>query len=153
MGRARGSFGKGSAGGWWGIQRVRLLFERGLLVQYPRSGRAIRSGFCEYEIILPVPFYEDRRLKVEVYGRDEPRNVRVYADGPTASPHRYPGGALCMWYPADSREQRWEPRDGLVALIDLAVLHLFREAWWRETGRWPGAEAAHGDSKIQAKAS
>lgn len=153
MGRGKGSLGKGSAGGWWSVQRVRLLFERGLLVQYPSSRRALRSGFCEYEIMLPVPFYEDRRLRVEVYGRDEPRSVRVYANGPTESPHRYPSGALCMWHPDDNREQRWEPRDGLLALIDLAVLHLFREAWWRETGQWRGPEAAHGADKIEVKSS
>jgi hypothetical protein len=28
--------------------------------------------------------------------------------------------------------------DGLLVLLGLIGLHLFREAWWRETGEWPG---------------
>lgn len=35
------------------------------------------------------------------------------------------------------------PDDGLLALIDHARVHLFKEAYWRETGFWPGPEAAH----------
>jgi hypothetical protein len=34
-----------------------------------------------------------------------------------------------------------------VALIDMAVIHLFREAWWRDTGVWVGREAPHGGAK------
>jgi hypothetical protein len=35
----------------------------------------------------------------------------------------------------------WE--DGLVALVDLVRVHLFQEAWYRETGEWLGREAPH----------
>ena len=33
--------------------------------------------------------------------------------------------------------------DGLLTLVRYAQLHLFREAWWRETGEWVGEEAGH----------
>ena len=35
---------------------------------------------------------------------------------------------------------RWRLQDGLAVLIDLARVHLVRETWWRETGRWDGPE-------------
>lgn len=70
----------------------------------------------------------------------------VFADGPKgrkASPHRYDNDSLCMWLPGDERGAVWTWDDGLVALIGIIALHLFREAWWRETGEWPGPEAPH----------
>jgi len=39
-------------------------------------------------------------------------------------------------------------RDGLLCLLGMITAHLFREAWWRETGEWLGPTAAHGDSKV-----
>lgn len=103
----------------------------------------------QYVVTVPVPWYEPRRLSIDVYGYEQPKVADVHADGPTESPHRYPSGALCMWLPEDPPEERWLPKDGLLALIDLAVLHLFREAWWRETGVWPGREAPHGSAKVE----
>jgi hypothetical protein len=76
-----------------------------------------------------------------------PTLPRVIADGPTDSPHRYGNMRLCMWHPGDPREQRWEFDDGLLALLGMTSAHLFREAWWRETGEWLGPEAPHGELK------
>jgi hypothetical protein len=56
------------------------------------------------------------------------------ADGPRESPHRYPDGSLCMWYPQDPPEQKWVFDDGLLALLNYIQAHLFREAWWGENG-------------------
>jgi hypothetical protein len=67
----------------------------------------------------------------------------VYSDGPSESPHRYPDGSLCMWYPGDPAQQRWTRNDGPSALLGHIVAHLLREEWWRCTGEWPGAEAGH----------
>jgi hypothetical protein len=72
----------------------------------------------------------------------------VYADGPAgrdASPHRFPerGGRLCIWYPSDPPERRWEPNDGLLVLFGMIAEHLFKEAWWREHGEWLGEEYSH----------
>jgi hypothetical protein len=69
--------------------------------------------------------------------------VRVTADGPTRSPHRYADGHLCMWYPDDGPELVWQPEEGLLALIQYVRLHLFREAYWRRYHLWPGPEAPH----------
>ena len=49
-----------------------------------------------------------------------------------------------MWYPKDPVDSRWVFVDGLLALIGLVMAHLFREAWWRETGEWVGEEVPHG---------
>lgn len=82
---------------------------------------------------------------------DGSRSPRVTVDGPTDSPHRYGGEELCMWHPADPAEQRWVFGDGLLQLIGIVARHLFREAWWRETGEWPGPEAPHAVHGAQAQ--
>jgi len=48
-----------------------------------------------------------------------------------------------MWYHKDPVENQWLFEDGLVALLEHIVAHLFREAWYRETGEWPGPEVGH----------
>lgn len=88
-----------------------------------------------------VPHYETRT--VEIRFTDWSRTPTVFADGPNESPHRYSDGSLCMWYPHDPPEQKWVFADGLLALLNLIQAHLFREAWWRETGEWLGPEAPH----------
>ena len=40
-------------------------------------------------------------------------------------------------------EHRWVFEDGLLALMGLVMAHLFKEAWWRETGEWLGEEVPH----------
>ncbi len=51
---------------------------------------------------------------------------------------------MCIWYPGDGEDQRWVPEDGLLALLGMTAVHLFKEAYWRETGEWLGEEAPHG---------
>lgn len=94
--------------------------------------------------VLP-PGYDERTVTIE-FERRHPTFPRVFADGPTESPHRYAERGrtrLCLWYPGDVGEQRWSVNDGLLALFGLAAHHLFKEAWWRETGEWLGTEAPH----------
>jgi hypothetical protein len=45
-----------------------------------------------------------------------------------------------MWYPDDPPELRWLPEHQLVGLIEMTRRHLFREAWWRQTGGEEGGE-------------
>lgn len=113
--------------------------------------RQRRSGpFDIWSARVEVNGYEDRLVTVE-FDRKYPISPRVFADGPTDSPHRYPhrgGRALCLWFPSDPADRRWVPADGLQALFGLAAHHLFKEAWWRETGgyyggEWLGDEAPH----------
>lgn len=56
-----------------------------------------------------------------------------------------------MWCPWDPPEEKWVFRDGLLALLNHIQAHLFREAWWRETGEWLGPEAPHGAPKEPVK--
>ena len=119
--------------------------EAGIYTQYPgikvyKSARRL----C-YELNLDVATYESRQIQI-VFNAEEPQScVEVFADGPTESPHRYGERKLCMWYPNDPPELRWLPKHRLVGLIEMARRHLFREAWWRETGglghcEWLGLE-------------
>ena len=119
----------------------RLIFERGVKDQFPNLRGARAKGGYEYTATVPVPHYEDRKIRVRFSGSDVPT---VFVDGPKKSPHRYSRGALCMWYPKDPVDNRWVFEDGLLALIGLVITHLFREAWWRETGEWVGEEVQHG---------
>jgi hypothetical protein len=34
-------------------------------------------------------------------------------------------------------------RDGLLSLFEMTRVHLFKEAYWRETGEWLGEEVGH----------
>ncbi len=88
---------------------------------------------------------EPRRVEIR-FSKRAPSTPHVYVDGPTDSPHRYEDGSLCMWYPHDPADRRWTFDDGLVTLVGYITAHLFREAWWRETGEWPGDEVAHDKS-------
>jgi len=98
---------------------------------------------------LDVPHYEPRQ--VEIRFEDWSRIPTIKVDGPS-SPHRYDdNGTLCIWYPNDPPEQKWEFEDGLLALINHIQAHLFREAWWREHDEWLGPEAPHAPRKEPAK--
>jgi len=101
------------------------------------------AGGYTLSLTVDVPGYDSRRLRI-AFDRRHVEIPRVLADGPSSSKHRYKDGSLCMWFPRDSEDLRWVRSDGLVALIGYAIAHLFREAWWRETGEWPGPEAPHG---------
>jgi hypothetical protein len=140
---SRPIYRRGRAGGWWGNQHAKLIFERGLSSLYPgTTGRS--AGTCyEYRSVVQVHGYGPRCARIEVHGDFEPCDAAVFVDGPAESPHRYASGALCMWHPTDPPERRWIARQGLVALLDLAVLHLFREAYWHEVRVWPGDQAPH----------
>jgi hypothetical protein len=109
--------------------------------------RQLPGGVCySFSATVRVEGYEARRVTVLFQGR-YPSSPIVLADGPTDSPHRYTYGGdrrrLCLWFPGDPAELRWIPEDGLLALFGIATMHLFKEAWWRETGQWLGQEYPH----------
>jgi hypothetical protein len=127
--------------------KFRLRFERGLSRAFPElqireTGRTLADEVI-YSLTLPVTGYESRRLTIKIKNGYRPY-PRVFADGPEDSPHRYSDGSLCMWHPKDLPEEKWLPAEGLLTLVRYAQLHLFREAWLRETGEWVGEEAGHG---------
>ena len=121
---------------------LRLKFERGVKAQFPDFWGGKINGGYRYRGIVPVPHYDRRKIRVTFRGLSDVPSV--LADGPKESPHRYPDGGLCMWYPEDPSSRKWVFEDGLLSLIGLAMGHLFREAWWRETGEWAGEEVPHG---------
>jgi hypothetical protein len=128
-------------GPWYGRDRDCILFD-GPARAFPGL-RVIKSkGRRTYRLRLDVPYYEPRN--VEIRFENWSRVPSIFVDGPS-SPHRYKedGDCLCIWDPRDPLEQRWVFQDGLLALINHIQAHLFREAWWRETGEWLGPEAPH----------
>lgn len=125
------------------VGRVRFVHElrsAAADVRTTRPDPRHRGGFAVTLSVAP-PGVDRRRVWISfARGGDEPV---VHADGPTESPHRYPCGTLCMWYPADPPERRWTRRDGGRLLLGHIVLHLLREEWWRRTSEWIGEEAPH----------
>ena len=104
---------------------------------------------------IPVPFSDETR-QVEIRFENGSHYPRIYTDGPTESPHRYSATRLCIWHPDDPSEQKWVFKDGLLMLINHIQAHLFREAYWRETGgrdggKWLGPEVTHGPAKDEVK--
>ncbi|NMO54544.1 hypothetical protein HH310_25595 [Actinoplanes sp. TBRC 11911] len=106
-----------------------------------RAPRPYRGGFALRCTITP-PGIGACTVTI-VFGKGSPEVPRVFVDGPTDSPHRYVDGSLCMWYPYDPPERRWQRSDGPVVLLGHIAAHLIREHWWRRTGEWAGDEAAH----------
>lgn len=89
------------------------------------------------------PIGARRRIAVIFPGPPSTTPPVIIASGPRRSRHRfhtYRPTSLCLWYAKDHPAMRWRLQDGLAVLIDLARVHLVREAWWRETGRWDGPE-------------
>lgn len=104
-----------------------------------------------FTVTVPVPNYEARQVRIEFHQRLH-GSPRVFADGPTESPHRYrheSARSLCLWYPSDGPDRRWLPEDGLAQLIGMIETHLFKEAYWRETGEWLGDEGPHGEQLVR----
>jgi hypothetical protein len=128
-------------GPWYGRDRDRILFE-GAARRYPglRATTVARRGRI-YRVKIAVPYYEPRQVEIR-FEKTNTRLPRIYADG-ARSPHRYQDGGLCIWHPSDAPENRWVFEDGLLELLGHIGAHLFREAWWLETGEWPGPEAPH----------
>lgn len=141
---------------WTDNLPLRLRFETPAQREYPRIKRTFeghrQAAHVVYRLSVPVPEYESRAIELRFHRTTtQPQFARAYADGPTDSPHRYAPhrqdrqrrSALCVWYPKDPPELQWVPGDGLLSLIDLTRIHLFKEAYWRETGEWLGPEAPH----------
>ena len=97
---------------------------------------------------ITINFYE--RPPYDCYGLSPEEYPRVFSCTRGLSPHRMPSdGALCLYYPRSAPARRWQPENGLLALIDLARDHVFFEDYWRQTGGedrgvWLGDEQAHG---------
>ena len=128
-------------GPWYGLTVMRLMFQRGVKSQFPNlRGEGVKGGY-EYRATVPVSCYETREVRIRFSGMTDVPSV--FTDGPQDSPHRYPNNSLCMWYPDDPIERRWVFEDGLLALMGLVMVHLFKEAWWQETGEWLGEEVPH----------
>lgn len=145
-------YGKRTGGPWYGEDFPRLKFEREASRYFPGlSSVTITSGHNagrRYRLTVDVPHYEARCVQI-LFRKDFPKFSRVSVDGPVDSKHRFSSGDLCMWDPEDPVENRWVFEDGLIALLGHITTHLFREAWHRETGEWPGPEVGH--SKIESE--
>jgi hypothetical protein len=127
--------------------RARLRFEGAARSQHPTltvtsTGRG-HDAEVVYRLTIDVPEYESRKVIIRLRNGFEPYAARITVDGPTDSPHRYGKDRLCIWHPDDPPELTWTASDGLGELISHVAIHLFKEAYWRETAEWIGPEAPH----------
>jgi hypothetical protein len=135
--------GKRRSGPWYRDARERLQFEWGVKRLVPSLRQRMTAQGLTYTFTANVPYYEDR--EVTIFFRSGSERPVVTVDGPTDSPHRFlPSGSLCMWYDHDDESRKWVRTDKLLALMGHIVRHLFKEAWWRETGEWLGPAISHG---------
>jgi len=135
---------------WFDDDRRRSVFELGArhhfdsLVARSTGRRASRAR--AYEVTICVPDSEAHHVKIE-FNAHHLTHPEIRVDGPTESPHRYPDGSLCLWWPNDPEAQRWVVADGLLHLLRLIAVHLLREDWWRDFEEWLGPEVLHGPRK------
>ena len=144
--------GRPKAQPWFSDIRARLRFQGTALAEHPTlrvatTGRGLRASVV-YRVRLDVPEYETREVTIRLRNGYEPYAAEIAVDGPTDSPHRYGDRKLCLWYPNDPESERWVSTDGLSELIAQIRIHLFKEAYWRETGIWVGPEAPHPPARM-----
>lgn len=143
-------------GPWANTFPTRVRFEHRARQEFPllqinKTGSGWDAEIT-YTVEVPVPYYEARVIKIRLANGVRPRVLGIWADGPEDSSHRYNDGRLCIWHPASPSEEQWTEDEGLLGLIRYTQLHLYREAWVRDTGEpWPGKEAPHETSKEHAE--
>ncbi|WP_375401401.1 hypothetical protein [uncultured Amnibacterium sp.] len=123
-------------------QRIRFAHDLRELEALTIPRRTRYPGGFDVAVTLRLPDMPPRRVTI-AFHRATPASPRVFADGPTDSPHRYGDGSLCMWHPDDPEDRRWVPQQGAAALVAEIAAHLIREEWWRRTGEWAGDEVTH----------
>lgn len=138
--------GKRGGGPWYGNFKERHRFE-GEALRIHDDLRASQEHNRKlagrvYRVTVDVPQYGKRTVEIR-FPAHHARHPTIFVDGPTESPHRFGDNSLCIWWNRDEPEQRWVFEDGLAELIGHVIVHLFKEAWWRETGEWLGEEAPH----------
>jgi hypothetical protein len=137
--RRRGRYqGKRHTGPWY-FQFVDVLRFMGGARTLPGLKRKVSGQGLQFTVRLEVPYYEPRVVRIR-FSPPFTRYPVVTVDGPTESRHRNGDGSLCLWYPRDAEGRRWVFEDGLPHLLAIISLHLFKEAWWRETGGTEGGE-------------
>lgn len=80
--------------------------EASIRIRYPEIKVSNSSRKLSYELDLEVETYEARRVTIIFDADYLPEGVRVFADGPEDSPHRFSGNSLCIWRREDPPEIR-----------------------------------------------
>jgi hypothetical protein len=128
------------------------MLEAGMPPEYQHLERVVVGRALVYrgEVSLdPLP--RTRRIAVVLNGAPSRVRPLVMADGPRTRRHRFTAYRplpLCLWYAGDPPDNQWRLEDGLVGLIDITRVHLFREDRFRATGRWRGPEVHLDDSDV-----
>lgn len=137
---------------WWRDAVARRHFERGASDLTCHLTAHETSSRFEYRMWLPVEDVGTVQVRAW-FDTDDPRHAEVATSPwrrldpryhPKDLPHRYDDDRLCLWYPRDRRDRRWEWEDGLRELLGHTGAHLMRERLWLRTGRWEGPELPHG---------
>ena len=139
--------GKNYSGPWFQDFKKLFLFERGANSYCQKNGIKLiktKSGnIFRYTLPIEVPHYNVTRIVNITLTERYSSLPKIVVDGPSDSPHRFDSKYLCIWYPWDNKECRWIYTDGLLQLIALIQIHLFKEYWWREFDEWLGPEVKH----------
>ncbi|HSX05097.1 MAG TPA: hypothetical protein VLF69_01365 [Candidatus Saccharimonadales bacterium] len=127
---------------WYNDTTSRIWFEQGLASsEYTLLFAGLNNkSQCVYVVSVPVLAYATNVI-VRVVLDD--RYATVLAPSMSNLRHVYAsdlGQALCLWYPHDPPHRKWNFDNGLLALLDIVKLHLYKELRFKETGAWPGEE-------------
>lgn len=106
---------------------------------FKENGKKYWIGTLEPTETSPV-----YRLKIRFYLDKSPRVEVLEPSLDPKAPHRYPDGSLCLYSPADPKDQKWT-QDGIIAktIVPWAAAWLYFYEYWQETGVWYNEEASH----------
>ena len=127
---------------WYDDLKARQMFEAGVAgSEYPVLYAGMSDGECSYVVSVSVPGYHKSQLVRIVFDGKYPD---IYTPGLTGLRHVFDKASstprLCVWYPFDPPDRKWTFDKGLLQLLDMIKMHLFKEMRYKETGRWPGEE-------------
>lgn len=109
--------------------------------EYDILWKSIGEEKTTYTVVMKIPTHGSAAVTINVFQN----RASVYVGGMSQLRHVNSDGSLCLFYPLDPPERKWNVSNGLLSLLDMIKVHLYKEVEFkRNGGTWLGEEV-HGD--------
>jgi hypothetical protein len=105
--------------------------------EYKILWKSVGENGITYTVVMDVLTYRTVTTTVKI----SQGGASVHVGGMGALRHVNGDGSLCLFYPLDPPERKWNTSKGLLALLDMVKVHLYKEVEFkRNGGHWLGEE-------------